>query len=280
MTADQRRALAAYAIGKHGLSERHACRLMNLSRSVYRYQSKRLDDGEIADQLLQLAERKPRWGFRKMFHRLRNQGYGWNHKRVRRVYREMGLNLRVKPKKRLPSRQPTALGQPQAKNESWSVDFMSDSLQSGRTFRTFNVIDDFNREALAIAVDTSLPAGRVVRVLDAIAAWRGYPQRLRSDNGPELMSQQLETWSVAHGVLLDFIEPGKPAQNAYIERFNRTYREDVLDFYLFSDLDEVQEITERWLEEYNAIRPHAALDGMTPYQYAAVNVREPEDVHL
>lgn len=264
----------------HGLSERQACRLLSISRSVYRYQPKKPDDGEIAEQLLQLAERKPRWGFGKMFQRLRNQGYGWNHKRVRRVYREQRLNLRVKPKKRLPSRQPTPLTQPEATNESWSVDFMSDSLQSGRTFRTFNVIDDFNREALVIEIDTSLPAGRVVRVLDALAAWRGYPQRLRSDNGPELISQQLECWAEKHDVLLDFIEPGKPAQNAYIERFNRTYREDVLDFYLFTSLAEAREVTEQWLEEYNAIRPHESLGGMTPYQYASVNVQEPESVHF
>lgn len=253
---------------------------MNISRSVFRYEHKQRDDGEIAEQLHQLAERKPRWGFGKMFQWLRNQGFGWNHKRVRRVYREERLHLRVKPKKRLPSRTPTPLAQPETTNESWSVDFMSDSLQSGRSFRTFNVIDDFNREALAIEIDTSLPSGRVVRVLDMIASWRGYPRRLRSDNGPELISQQLERWAKAHCVLLDFIEPGKPAQNAYIERFNRTYREDVLDFYLFNSLTEAREITEEWLEEYNAIRPHDSLGGMTPYQYASVNVGEPESVHL
>jgi putative transposase len=246
---------------------------MKISRSVYRYRRMQADDGEIAKQLRQLAERKPRWGFGKMFQRLRNQGYRWNHKRVRRVYRQQQLNLRVKPKKRLPSRQPTPLAQPESTNESWSVDFMSDSLQSGRTFRTFNVIDDFNREALAIEIDTSLPSGRVVRVLETIAAWRGYPQRLRLDNGPELISQWLASWAEKSDVLLDFIEPGKPAQNAYIERFNRTYREDVLDFYLFSSLAEAREITEQWLEEYNAIRPHDSLNGLPPYQYAAVNDR-------
>jgi transposase InsO family protein len=135
---------------------------MDISRSVYRYQRKHADDGEIAQQLRQLAERKPRWGFGKMFQRLRNQGYRWNHKRVRRVCRQQRLNLRVKPKKRLPSRQPTPLVQSESANESWSVDFMSDSLQSGRTFRTLNVIDDFNCEALAIEIDTSLPSGRLL----------------------------------------------------------------------------------------------------------------------
>jgi len=264
---------AAYAITTHGLSERRACCLMNISRSVYRYQRKQVDDGEIVEQLRQLAERKPRWGFGKMFQRLRNQGYRWNHKRVRRIYREQWLNLRVKPKKRLPSRQPTPLAQPESANESWSVDFMSDSLQSGRTFRTFNIIDNFNREALAIEIDISLLSGRAVRVLNTVAAWRGYPRRLRSDNGPELISQKLATWSEKRSVLLDFIEPGKPAQNAYIERYNRTYREDVLDLYLFSNLAEVRQLTEQWLEEYNAVRPHDSLNGLPPNQYAAVNDR-------
>lgn len=245
---------------------------MKVSRSAFRYQPKRRDDAEIVEQLVQLAEHRPRWGYRKMFHRLRNQGYGWNHKRVRRVYRELRLHLRVKPKKRLPTRQPKPLAQPASSNMSWSVDFMRDSLHSGRTFRTFNVIDDFNREVLMIEIDTSLPAGRIVRVLETIASWRGYPQRLRLDNGPELISKKLEVWAETHGVLLDFIEPGKPAQNAYIERFNRTYREEVLDLYLFSSLAEVREISEQWLEEYNAIRPHDSLDGQAPYQYAAVNV--------
>ena len=273
MTAAQRRELAAFAIDTHGLSERHACRLMRVSRTVFRYRPRRRDDGEITDRLLELAQCKPRWGFRKMFHRLRNQGYLWNHKRVRRVYRQLQLNIRVKPKKRLPTRHPTPLAQPASTNESWSVDFMSDSLLSGRSFRTFNVIDDFNREALSIEVDTSLPAGRIVRVLDMIASWRGYPQRLRSDNGPELISRKLEAWAKVHDVVLDFIEPGSPAQNAYIERFNRTYREEVLSLYLFNSLTEVREITEQWLEDYNAIRPHDSLGGIPPDPSVAVNVR-------
>ena len=253
------------------MSERHACRLLRISRSVYRYQPKLRDDSEISEQLLQLAERQPRWGFKKMFDRLRNQGFPWNHKRVRRVYRQQQLHLRVKPKKRLPTRQPTPLAQPEKANESWSVDFMSDGLASGRALRTFNIIDDFNREALWIEIDTSLPAERVVRVFNTIASWRGYPERIRSDNGPEFISNRLAAWAEKHEVILDFIEPGKPAQNAYIERFNRTYREEVLDSYLFSNLAEAREITEDWLEEYNAIRPHDALGGMTPYQYAVEN---------
>lgn len=269
MTATQRRTLAAEAITTHGLSERQACRLLGVSRTGYRYEPQRRDDGEIIARLQDLAERKPRWGLGKMVDRLHHEGYRWNHKRIGRVYRQLQLNIRVRPKKRLPTRSPLALAVPATTNTCWSVDFMHDSLASGRTFRTFNVIDDFNREALAIEVDTSLPAQRVVRVLDTLAAWRGYPQRLRSDNGPEFISNKLDEWAEKHGVLLDFIQPGRPAQNAYIERFNRTFREEVLDLYLFDNLAEARAITETWLEEYNAIRPHESLSGLTPYGYAA-----------
>jgi putative transposase len=254
-------------VREYDLSERKACNLLNVSRTAYRYQSKKPDDGEIREQLQILAERKPRWGFGKMRYYLRNRGHGWNHKRIHRVYREMKLNLRIKPKKRLPSREPIPLIQPGQVNESWSLDFMSDSLSNGRAFRTLNIIDDFNREALWIEVDFSLPALRVIRVLIMLASWRGLPRRIRLDNGPELISKALERWAEVQEVELAFIEPGKPAQNAYIERFNRTYREDVLDAYLFSTLQEVRDITDEWIEEYNSIRPHEALEGLPPYQY-------------
>jgi putative transposase len=257
-----------YAMETHALSERQACQMMEISRSTYRYQAVKPDDDEIIEQLLSIAEHKPRWGFTKMADYLRNQGYPWNHKRVYRVYCDLGLNLRVKPKKRLPVRDPKPLVQPAEANISLSLDFMSDSLSSGRAFRTLNIIDDFNRECLWIEVDTSIPAERVVRVLDMLAQWRGYPQQLRIDNGPELTSHRLAQWAVEHHVELAFIQPGKPAQNGYIERFNRTYREAVLDAFIFSSLEEVRAISEEWIEEYNAIRPHEALGGIPPYQYA------------
>jgi len=260
--------LVQYAITTYQMSERQACALLNMSRSVYRYQARPSDDEELREQLLNLASRKPGWGFQKMFAYLKNQGYGWNHKRVRRVYRALELNLRVKPKKRLPVRDPQPLVAPAEANISWSLDFMHDSLANGRTIRTLNIIDEFNREGLWIEVDTSIPAARVVRVLDMLALWRGYPKQLRLDNGPELISQTLADWAAEHEVALAFIQPGKPAQNAFIERFNRTYREAVLDAFLFHSVAEVQAITEDWLEEYNAIRPHEALGHVPPYQYA------------
>ena len=256
---------------EYGLSERQACKILNLSRSVYRYQAKRADDEEIARRLLELAARKPRWGFGKMADYLKNEAHGWNHKRIRRVYCDLHLNLRVRAKKRLPKRIPQPLIRPERINQSWSMDFMSDSLASGRAFRTFNVLDDFNREALWIEVDTSLPAERVIRVLEMIISWRGCPKQIRLDNGPEFISHRLENWAKNHNVQLVHIQPGKPAQNAYIERFNRTFREDILNAYLFNSLKEVRDISEQWLEEYNSVRPHEALHGLSPYQFAVLN---------
>jgi len=235
---------------------------------VYRYQAKITDQDQIAQELRQLAERHRSWGYGKMIDYLKNQGHGWNHKRIYRIYCELALNLRRKPKKRLPARNAQVLAQPAQANQSWSLDFMSDSLTNGRAFRTLNILDDYNREALWIEVDTSLPAERVIRVLDLLLLWRGVPHQIRMDNGPELISQRLAAWAIEHDVELAHIQPGKPAQNAYIERFNRTFREDVLDAYLFSSLKEVRGIVEPWLDEYNTVRPHEALRGLSPHQFA------------
>ena len=259
-----------YVQETHQASERRACRVVGINRSVYRYQPKQRDDEELKAQLRQLANIHRRWGYPKMLAQLKKQGCQANHKRVYRVYCELALNLRRKPKKRLPVRTPKPLAVPEAPNRCWSIDFMRDSLTDGRPFRTLNIIDDFNREGLDIEIDTSLPASRVVRVLDRVADWRGYPDRLRCDNGPEFISAKLAEWAEEHQVLLDFIEPGKPAQNAYIERFNRTFREDVLDAYLFSSLQEVRELSLAWLEDYNAVRPHASLGNLTPLEFSAV----------
>jgi putative transposase len=250
------------------VGERQACRTIQLSRCAYRYQEKRSTDEPIAQELRQLADKQPRWGCDKMTDCLRNDGQAWNHKRIRRVYRSLALHLKRKPKKRLPARTAQSLAVPEQRNHTWSLDFMSDALSTGRTFRTLNILDDFNREALWIEVDTSLPAERVVRVLEQLLVWRGKPVSIRMDNGPELISQRLESWAREKNIELLHIQPGKPAQNAYIERFNRTYREEVLDAYLFDDLQEVRYITERWLEAYNSIRPHEALQGVPPRQFA------------
>lgn len=248
---------------------------MGISRTVYHYKPDVTRDEPVVRELQELAQKHPRYGFGKMFPILRRRGFKWNHKRVYRVYCALKLNLRRKGKKRLPSRNPEALCVPASINQCWSIDFMSDALWCGRKFRTFNVADDFNREALAIEIDLGLSAQRIVRVLDRIAFCRGYPVKLRMDNGPELTSVKLAAWAEEHGVALEFIKPGKPTQNSFIERFNRTYREEVLDMYVFNSLSEVREITGKWLIEYNEVRPHESLGNLTPAEYLALH-KNPE----
>lgn len=245
-----------------------------LGRSVNRFQPQPNQDGEVIKLLLELAHGRPEQGFPMLFKRMRRLGYGWNHKRVYRVYCALKLNKRRKGKRRLPNRSPAPLQASQTMNECWSADFMSDALWGDRRFRTFNVVDDFNRELLAIEVDFNLPAARVVRTLDRIAATRGYPLKLRLDNGPEFISVTLAGWAEQHGVTLEFIKPGKPMQNGFIERFNRSYREAVLDMFVFQSLDEVRQQTELWFKEYNEERPHGSLGDMTPREYLLTQMPE------
>ena len=255
-----------YLLQVHGLSLRAACKALRLSRTVYRYHPDTTKDQPVIDVLQGLVERFPRYGFGKLFVLIRRQGHRWNHKRVHRIYRSLGLNIRRKGKRRLPNRNPAPLTVPERINQCWSTDFMSDALWDGRRFRTFNVVDNCNREALMIDIDLNLPAQRVLRALDRIALWRGYPAKLRLDNGPEFTSVLMADWAEEHGVDLEFIQPGKPTQNSFIERFNRTYREEVLDLYIFQSLSEVREMTDSWLKEYNEIRPHESLGNRTPVE--------------
>lgn len=266
-----KRELVTHMRTSFGFSIRQACRTMNLSRTVYRYQPDTARDEPVIIALQELAERYPYYGFSKVFQLLRRQGHIWNHKRVHRIYCLLQLNIRRKGKRRLPVRCPSPLTVPEHLNQSWSIDFMHDALTCGRRFRTFNVVDDYNREALAIEIYLNLPAQRVIRVLERIVASRGYPVMLRMDNGPEFISLTLADWAEKYSVKLEFIKPGKPTQNAFIERFNRTYRTEVLDFYLFRTLNEVREITDKWLHEYNCERPHQSLNNLTPEEYRLMN---------
>lgn len=203
-------------------------------------------------------------GFGKFYDLLRQKGHRWNHKRVHRVYCAMKLNKRRKYKRRVPPRHPDPLSVPDGTNECWSADFMSDALNDGRRFRTFNLIDDHRRECLGVEVDLNLGSRRIIRVLDRIAEMRGLPQRLRLDNGPEFTSIAVAEWAEKNQVELEFIKPGRPMQNGYIERFNRTYRAAVLDKYIFESLDEVRRLTAEWIEFYNNHRPHDSLGGKPP----------------
>lgn len=262
-----RRELVDYAVKTHGVSLRRACRVVGIMDSVYRYKPDNQRDEHLIMTLQEASERYPAYGFSKLLKVLRRQGYGWNHKRVHRVYCELKLNIRRKGKKRLPNRSPEPLSVPASMNQCWSMDFMCDALMCGRRFRTFNIVDDFNREVLAIEIDLSLPAQRVVRVLERVVAWRGFPAKLRMDNGPEFISSTLADWAEKHRVNLEFIKPGKPTQNSFIERFNRTYRTELLNMYAFRNLQEVRELTENWIKEYNEERPHDSLNDLTPWEY-------------
>jgi putative transposase len=243
-----------------------ACKLLGLPRSQYYYKSLK-DDQEVIDALQKLSSDHPTYGFRKLFAYLRRGGHFWNHKKVYRVYLMLKMNKRRRRKRRLPTRVKQPLQQPEDLNQSWSMDFMSDSMVDGRKFRTFNVMDDCSREALAIEVDISLSSKRILRVLDRLIGERGKPQMIRVDNGPEFTSKDVELWCREKEIKLQFIQPGRPMQNGFIERFNGSYRREILDAYLFFDLTDVIKLTEKWIDEYNHRRPHEGQNDATPNEW-------------
>lgn len=254
-----------------GLPVQRACQAVGLSRATY-YRplvdwARR--DAAVIEALTMLGTTKPRWGFWKYVDRLRNTGHPWNQKRLWRVYCQLRLNLPRRTRKRLPVRFRQPLVVIPHPNAVWAVDFMSDTLYGGRRFRTFNILDEGVREGLAIEIDTSLPAERVIRVLEQVVAWRGQPQAIRLDNGPEFLAERFITWCAERAIELRYIQPGKPDQNAFIERYNRTYRTEVLNAYVFESLEQVREISAEWLQSYNEERPHDALAGLPPATYRA-----------
>jgi putative transposase len=257
-------------VGEHELPIRRACRAVGLSRTAwYRRPADRAGkDRELVGALQGVLEKRPRWGFWKCYDRLRLDGRQWNHKRVRRVYRSLGLNLPRRTKRRPPRRPLQILEAPATLNRVWALDFMHDRLYgSGRPFRTLNVVDEANREGLAIEVGTSIPAARVVRVMEQLEEMYGLPSSIRVDNGPEFFAEAFRSWCADHGIEIRFIQPGKPNQNAFVERFNKSYREEILDAYLFESVEEVQQLTDQWLLDYNDYRPHDSLGGVPPTSY-------------
>ncbi len=247
---------------------------MNIDRKTYRYEPKKKSgDTSLLELLTTLSAQYPRYGFGKLFHLIRLKGYKVNHKRVYRLYCELRLNLKIKPKKRLAKRTKLKLEQPFKLNDCWSLDFMSDALMNGRRIRTANVIDDYNRGGLGILVSYSLTSKRITQWLDCLATKYAHPKRIRVDNGPENISQLFRQWALKHEIEIHYIQPGKPAQNAFIERFNRTYREAVLDLYLFKDIQELQTITNNWLQHYNEEQPHESLNNQTPMSFIKQQVQ-------
>jgi putative transposase len=264
--------MAKRAVQDKGVSIGLACQAFAVSASCYRYAPKLGDENQqIADWLLKLTDNHRNWGFGLCYLYLRNvKLFRWNHKRVYRIYKQLELNLRIKPRKRIVRDKPEALVVPLRPNQVWSMDFMHDQLSDGRSFRLFNVIDDCNREALTIEVDFSLPSERVIRALGQLIQWRGLPLVIRCDNGPEYISESIKDWAFASGIHLQYIQPGKPQQNAYVERFNRTVRYEWLSQYLWEDIEQVQEFATRWQWQYNHERPNMALGGITPKQRLAM----------
>jgi putative transposase len=258
------------AVGKvrqeYAFSERRACVLLTVAVSSYRYQSRRKDDG-LRDRLVQLAREKPRFGYRRLHVLLRRSGEAVNHKRVQRVYREAGLSLRRKKRKHC-----LRAGQPlqtcTAANEEWGLDFVHDTVESGRRIRVLGVVDAYTRECLALEVDTSFASRRVTRVLEQIVEERGVPQAIRCDNGPELTSRHFLAWCVERKIELRHIEPGRPMQNGRVESFNGKFREECLRVSWFWNVLDGRWKIAAWKKEYNEERPHSSLGYRTPAEFA------------
>ena len=250
------------------MSERRACGLIGVARSSCRYQARGKGDAELRTALRELALARPRFGYRRLWVMLRRQGRDVNRKRVYRVYREEGLTVRRRKRKRVAAiRVPLVL--PTRPDELWTMDFTQDALTSGRKFRTLNLMDGYTREALAIEVDTSLPGARVVRVLQRLQELGRAPERIQVDNGSEFVSRVVDQWAYAQGVALHFIRPGKPTDNGYIESFNGKFRDECLNQFWFVNLLEAQERIEAWRQDYNQERPHSSLGYQTPLEFAA-----------
>ena len=268
MTAAARRAAVAEARSRHPqISERRACRVVACALSSQRYRSRRDPRTALRVRLRELAHERVRFGYRRLHVLLVREGVVVNKKCVYRLYREEGLAVRKKKRKRVAvARQ--AMVPPAKLNECWAMDFMSDVLRGGRRFRILNVIDVLSREGLASEVDTSLPARRVVRAVDVIALERGYPERIVVDNGPEFRSATLDAWAYEHGVTLDFIDPGKPIQNATMESYNGRMREECLNLNWWGTIAEARTGIAAHRVDYNDVRPHGSLGNKTPAEFA------------
>ena len=267
VTAEQRRAPVTEAMTTAGVSERQACRYTGFARSSQRYRARRPLRTELRARLTTLAVLRPRWGYRRLYRLLRREGLVVNRKLVQRVYREEGLHVRRRRRKRVAIPR-TPMPIPTEANERWSMDFISDAIADGRRFRALTIVDDVTRESPAIEVDTSLPGERVVRVLESVGKTRGFPKAIVCDNGPEFRSEALDQWADRRGVALLFIQPGKPIQNAFAESFNGRLRDECLNESWFVSLRDARETIEAWRVDYNVARPHSGLAGRTPEEFA------------
>jgi len=268
VTTRQRRDVVTHLLAGFSTSARRACELVGLSRSRWHYQLRRPSHEDLRVRLRELAAKRPRWGYERLHILLRREGRLVNHKLVLRLYREEGLAVARRRRQKRVSVPRVPLPAPTTPNERWSMDFVTDALSDGRSFRCFTVVDDLTRECPAIEVASSLPALRVIQVLDRLSVTRGLPRSIVCDNGPEFAGRALDLWAHHHGVALQFIRPGKPVENAFIESFNGRFREECLSTEWFTSLSEAQQSIELWRCDYNQARPHSSLAGRTPEEFA------------
>lgn len=255
------------------VSERRACRVVGINRATVRYRPQRKTErvqfaSEVESKLVELAAKRPRFGYRRLAVLLRREGYPANHKRVYRLYKLGNLALRRKGRKRLASVARVPLAQPVRANQMWAMDFVHDTLADGRKFRTLNIVDVYTRECRAIEVDFSLGGARVVRVLERLHEEHGAPERIMIDNGPEFTGKVLDAWAYSQKVVLEFIRPGKPMENGYIESFNGKFRDECLNSHWFTSLADARYTIEEWRCDYNEERPHSSLGQLTPADFA------------
>lgn len=251
----------------HRLSFRRACRLINLSLASFYYHPRPDKNAWLKIKIKDLAQARRRFGSPRLYRLIRREGLVVNKKRVERIYKLEGLSLRLRARKKRISHLRVVHPMPIKKNERWSMDFVSDCIADVKRIRCLTIVDDFTRECPAIEVDTSLPAMRVTRVLDRLAMLRGLPDSICLDNGPEFAGQVLDQWAFENNAKLNFIRPGKPVENAYIESFNGKFRDECLNENWFRNLREAQEKIEEWRKDYNTNRPHSSLKGLTPEEY-------------
>lgn len=252
-----------------GRSERAACRVVGLCRATWQYRSqKKRDDGPLKAAICKVAERRRRFGQRRVFLMLRREGWADGRHRISRVYRELGLSLRVKRRRKRAASVRVPMPAASRPYQTWSIDFVHDRLASGRVLKCLVVVDEYSRVCLALEVDFGISGERVIRVLDRVIELYGKPEAIRSDNGPEFAGNAMDAWAYKTGVKLDFIQPGKPTQNAFCESFNGKFREECLNDNQFQTLVEAQIVIETWRKDYNDERPHSSLNGLTPSEFA------------
>lgn len=250
------------------MSQRRACSLIGVSRNTLRWVSRKKEqDEKLRERMRELSERRRRFGSPRIHVLLKREGLVINHKRTERIYTEEGLSLRVRKRKKRVAMARIELPSPDRPDQRWSMDFVQDQLADGRRFRVLTIVDAFTRECPALEVDTSIGGKRVARVLDRLAFLRGLPEAITIDNGPEFTSNALDEWAYRNNVKLDFIRPGKPIENAYIESFNGKLRDECLNDNWFLSLNDAREIIEAWRIDYNRHRPHSSLDNLTPAEY-------------